>query len=229
MSFRLRNSVSSKGSVAIDVRRPMNGAIGGFDLGRTKRPRGDPKHLHQFHPMPTDDSLARAIVEEVHIASHDPRWAAQFAVERDCLLDLLPGRFAAIEHIGSTAVLGFPAKPIIDLLAGVRSMSEADALLEPLCAQGYATSAEFNATLPDRRWLMRHAFGRRTHHLHLVVFGGESWLRHLQFRDLLRTDPTSAARYGRLKQDLAAQHRHDREAYTQGKSEFIQEVLTKCT
>ena len=175
-----------------------------------------------------DDSLALAIAEEIHIVAHDSRWAEQFAAERDRLLDLLPGRFAAIEHIGSTAVPGFPAKPIVDLLAGVGSMSEADALLAPLCAHGYATSAEFNATLPDRRWLMRHALGRRTHHLHLVVFGGEAWVRCLEFRDLLRTDAPIAARYQRLKQVLAEQHRHDREAYTHAKTEFIQAVLTKC-
>jgi GrpB-like predicted nucleotidyltransferase (UPF0157 family) len=175
--------------------------------------------------MPTADSLTRAIVEEVCLAPHDSRWAAQFVEERDRLLDLLPGRFAAIEHIGSTAVPRLAAKPIIDILAGVRTISEADALLEPLCAHGYETSAEFNATLPDRRWLMRHALGKRTHHLHLVVFGGEPWIRRLQFRGVLRADATIAARYEHLKRDLAQQYRHDREAYTHAKTAFINEVL----
>jgi GrpB-like predicted nucleotidyltransferase (UPF0157 family) len=178
--------------------------------------------------MPTDDSLAHAIVEEVHLAAHDPRWAAQFAAERDRLLDLLPGQFAAIEHIGSTAIPGLAAKPIIDLLAGVRTMNEADALLEPLCTHGYETSAEFNATLPDRRWLMRHALGRRTHHLHLVVFGGEPWVQRLRFRDLLRADAAIAARYEHLKLNLAAKYRLDREAYTHAKTAFINEVLAKA-
>jgi len=175
--------------------------------------------------MPDDDSLTRAIVEEVSIASHDPRWAAQFEEERARLLDLFPGRFTAIEHFGSTAVPRLAAKPIIDILAGVGTLREADALLQPLCAHGYETSAEFNATLPDRRWLMRHALGRRTHHLHLVVFGGEPWIRRLQFRDALRADATIAARYEQLKRELAGQHRHDREAYTQAKTAFIDEVL----
>ena len=175
--------------------------------------------------MPGDDSLTRAIVEEICVVEHDSRWAAQFVAERDRLLELLPGRFVNIEHIGSTAIPGLAAKPIIDILAGVTSMSEADALLEPLCARGYETSAEFNATLPDRRWLMRHAQGSRTHHLHLVVFGGESWMRHLRFRDVLRADAAIAARYEQLKRDLAEQHRHDREAYTDAKATFINEVL----
>lgn len=176
--------------------------------------------------MPADDSLTQAIVEEVCLAAPDPRWPAQFVEERDRLFALLPGRFAGVEHIGSTAVPRLAAKPIIDILAGVRSMAEADALLEPLCAHGYETSAAFNATLPDRRWLMRHARGRRTHHLHLVVFGGEPWIHQLQFRDVLRTDAAIAARYEQLKRDLAGQYRHDREAYTHAKTAFILEVLT---
>jgi GrpB-like predicted nucleotidyltransferase (UPF0157 family) len=175
--------------------------------------------------MSINASLARAIVEEVCIVAHDSRWAAQFVEERDRLLELLPGRFVAIEHIGSTAVPGLAAKPIIDILGGVTLLSEADALLDPLCAHGYETSAEFNGTLSDRRWLMRHAQGRRTHHLHLVVYGGESWIRHLQFRDVLRADAAIAARYERLKRDLAGQHRHDREAYTDAKAAFIKEVV----
>ena len=174
-----------------------------------------------------DHSLAHAITEVVHLEPHDPRWAGQFTMERDRLLKLLPGQFTAIEHVGSTAVPMLAAKPVIDLLAGVSSIGAADALLGSLCSHGYETSAEFNATLPDRRWLMRHASGRRTHHLHLAVFGGDLWLGWLQFRDLLRADPAVAARYGHLKHGLAAQHHHDREAYTRAKSAFIVDVLGK--
>jgi len=178
--------------------------------------------------MPAGDSLTRAIAEEVCLVADDPHWATQFVEERERLLDLFPGRFAAIEHIGSTAVPHLAAKPIIDILAGVKTMTEADLLLEPLCRHGYDTSAEFNATLPDRRWLMRHALGRRTHHLHLVIFGGDPWIRQLQFRDVLRADAAIAARYEHLKRDLAGQHGHDREAYTRAKTAFIHEVLANA-
>lgn len=185
---------------------------------------GSLSDAERFH-MTTDDSLNHAISEEVRLTAHDSQWAVRFVTERDRLMALLPGRFAAIEHIGSTGIARLAAKPIIDILAGVSAISEADALLQPLCANGYETSAEFNATLPDRRWLMRHACGRRTHHLHLVVFGGEPWVQHLQFRDLLRADAAIAARYERLKQELAEQYRHDREAYTHAKAAFINEIL----
>lgn len=177
--------------------------------------------------MQSGASLTQAIVEEISLAMHDSKWAAQFDAERVRLLDLLPGCFAAIEHIGSTAVPRLAAKPIIDILAGVGTIAEADALLEPLCALGYETSAEFNATLSDRRWMMRHALGKRTHHLHLLVFGSGEWNRQLQFRDALRADAAIAASYEHLKRDLAEQFRRDREAYTAAKAAFINEVLTR--
>jgi GrpB-like predicted nucleotidyltransferase (UPF0157 family) len=177
--------------------------------------------------MLQSDSLALAIVEQIRIVPHDPQWSVHFAAEKARLLDLLPSHFAAIEHIGSTAVPGLAAKPIIDIIAGVGSMGAADALLEPLCANGYETSAEFNATLPDRRWLMRHAFGKRTHHLHLVVFGSELWIRWLQFRDLLRADVATAKRYEDLKEEHAEKHRDDREAYTRAKKAFIDEACRR--
>lgn len=176
--------------------------------------------------MQSDDSLEKAIGEEVCLAAYDSQWAEKFAAERDRLMDLLPGRFLAIEHVGSTAVPGLSAKPIIDILAGVHSLCEADALLWPLCLQDYVTSAEFNATLQDRRWLMRHAKGKRTHHLHLVVYSGEQWTQHLQFRDMLRSDTFIRKRYEQLKQELAERYRHDREAYTSTKAAFINEILT---
>ncbi|HJV94738.1 MAG TPA: inositol monophosphatase family protein [Albitalea sp.] len=152
-------------------------------------------------------------------------WPGQFQRERDRLLAALPGRFVSIEHIGSTAVPGLAAKPVIDMLGGVTSMAAADALLDDLCAMGYTTSVEYNATLTDRRWLMRHANGRRTHHLHLVVYGADAWRSRIAFRDALRADTTLRQRYLELKQQLAAQYAGDREAYARGKLPFIAQAL----
>jgi len=102
----------------------------------------------------------------------------------------------------------------------------ADALIELLLASGYTTSAEFNATLTDRRWFMRHAMGRRTHHLHVVVFDGPQWHERLRFRDALRADARLAATYAALKARLVLEHRTDREAYTEAKAGFVRAVLT---
>ena len=169
--------------------------------------------------------LDRAIHEEVALVPFDGQWACAFAAEHERLLHLFPHRLLQVEHVGSTAVPGMPAKPIIDILAGVQSMAVAEALVQPLLDSGYVTSSEFNATLKNRRWLMRAANGRRTHHLHLVVHGSSQWLDRLVFRDMLRCDAGLARRYADLKSGLVARHKQDREAYTDAKSVFVSSVL----
>jgi len=169
--------------------------------------------------------LLQAIHQRVEIQPYDSEWPGRFALERERLMNLFPAAFRGIEHIGSTAVPGLAAKPVIDLMAGVDSIGVADELMNPLCQCGYDTSKEFNATLKDRRWLMLHANGRRTHHLHLVIHGHPDWLQRLAFRDALRADPVLAARYEILKRSLAALHADDREAYTKAKTGFILSVV----
>lgn len=171
--------------------------------------------------MTDDESLQLAIDEAVSLRPYDRNWPVLFEVERQRLLALFPGQMLDAQHFGSTAVEGMAAKPIIDILAGVPSMAVADLLIAPLTRSGYATSAEFNATLSDRRWLMRHAQGRRTHHLHLVVLGAAAWRQRLHFRDALRADPELADRYLALKSRLALQHAADRERYTREKAGFV--------
>jgi GrpB-like predicted nucleotidyltransferase (UPF0157 family) len=166
-------------------------------------------------------SLLAAIHEDICLQAHDPAWPLQFAKEQQRLCALLPGVFLGVEHIGSTAVSGLAAKPIIDILAGVASMDVARAISGPLCDSGYTTSAEFNASLSDRQWFMRWAQGRRTHHLHVVEHGGKAWFEWLGFRDALRQDSNLATRYAELKARLAVAHAMDREAYTHAKADFI--------
>lgn len=175
--------------------------------------------------MTESESLERAIHEEVALVPYDPQWPSHFVAERERLLSLFPSQLLDVQHFGSTAIPGMPAKPIIDILAGVESMGVAESLVEPLVRSSYTTSAEFNATLTDRRWLMRWAGGRRTHHLHIVVLGGTEWRRRLCFRDVLRSDSELAHRYALLKQELAVQHGADREAYTHAKSAFVLSVV----
>jgi GrpB-like predicted nucleotidyltransferase (UPF0157 family) len=177
-------------------------------------------------PLTDEESLAAAINEEVHLRAHDPAWARTFDLERVRLHALSPGTFLGIEHIGSTAVAGLPAKPIVDILAGVASLDGVEDLIDHLCDNGYTTSIEFNATLIDRKWLMRWRDGHRTHHLHIVEFGGAPWHDRLAFRDALRSDPETARRYAELKADLAARHASDREAYTDAKAEFVRAVVS---
>jgi GrpB-like predicted nucleotidyltransferase (UPF0157 family) len=174
--------------------------------------------------MTDHESLQRAIHEDVALHAYNPQWPALFEMERRRLLSLFP-QIVAFEHIGSTAVEGMSAKPIIDMMAGVASMEAAMLLAEPMCQSGYTTSVEFNASLTDRQWFMRWANGHRTHHLHVVVHDGAVWQGRLKFRDALRGNAELAAQYLQLKQRMATEHARDREAYTRAKTAFVQSVV----
>lgn len=171
--------------------------------------------------MTEQESLDAAIHEQIELVPYESAWPKKFAAESARLLSLFPDDFVELAHFGSTAIPGMSAKPIIDILGGVETLTRADGLPTRLSEIGYSTSAEFNASLSDRKWFMRWADGRRTHHLHLVVHGGELWRERLAFRDRLRADAEAAGRYERLKARLAIEHRDDREADTTAKVDFV--------
>lgn len=159
----------------------------------------------------------------IEIVDHRPSWGEAFAREADRLAALVPGLRA--HHIGSTAVPGLAAKPVIDLMALVDDLDgPVAALVGP--SGGYSYPEAYNATLAHRRWLCRPSAAHRTHHLHLVD-REEMLERHLRFRDALRADPELAARYGELKRRLAAAHGGDRDAYTAAKREFVADALNE--
>lgn len=174
------------------------------------------------------DLERQAIHERIEIVPYDRRWRAEFAAECERLTRGFPATFSRIEHVGSTAVAGLPAKPVIDIVAIVASMGVADAILPRLVEAGYSFSAEFNERLGDSRWLMKHANGRRTHHLHLVLAESMHWTGKIRFRDLLRSDAALAARYAALKKELAAKYAQDRDAYTEAKTLFVNEALASA-
>jgi len=164
----------------------------------------------------------------VMIESHNPQWADQFADEqhsiRNCVDASIP---LVIEHFGSTAIPGLPAKPIIDILIGAERRHWA-AIIQALKAIEYL-HWDSNPE-PDRKFLVKGMppFGvRRTHHVHLCEVGGRLWER-LLFRDYLRYNREDRAAYADLKNRLAAEHRDDREAYTRGKDALIAEVMDRA-
>ncbi len=131
-----------------------------------------------------------------------------------------------IEHIGSTAIPGLDAKPVVDVMAGLSSMADADPCVEPLVGLGYSYWAE--GAEPHHRLFVRFANPERTartHNLHLVEAGSWYWEERLLFRDYLREHPETVLAYASLKRDLAGHHRNDREAYTAAKAGFVSEVV----
>jgi GrpB-like predicted nucleotidyltransferase (UPF0157 family) len=163
--------------------------------------------------------------ETVELSPYSPLWPAVFDVERERLAAIFVGEQVAIEHIGSTAVPGLGAKPIIDIMVGVGSLAVVEARIALLEAEGYRYVKEFEMAFPERRYFDKREGNPGRFHLHAVPQGGPFWNRQLAFRDALRADPALAERYWKVKQRSAARFPGDRAAYTEGKTDFIRGVL----
>ena len=128
-----------------------------------------------------------------------------------------------VQLVGSTAVVGLCAKPVIDVMVGVLSLGESLPAKDALRDAGYQYS-EYKADV--MHWFCKPSFAFRTHHLHLIPFESPLWNARLRFRDALRADPALRAEYAALKLELAKRFELDREAYTDAKSPFIERVLS---
>jgi GrpB-like predicted nucleotidyltransferase (UPF0157 family) len=163
----------------------------------------------------------------IEIVDYDATWPRQFEEEKRRILAATGRYVAAVDHIGSTAVPGLAAKPIIDILVGLRSLSDATNCIIPLTGLGYEYVPEFEAELPERRYFRRVVPRPRTHHIHMVETRSEFWRRQLLFRDYLRAHPEDARAYEALKRDLASRFEVGRE-YAAAKSVFISAILDEA-
>lgn len=160
------------------------------------------------------------------IVGYDPRWPGLFEEEKQRMMGTLGSVALAIEHVGSTAVPGLAAKPIIDLMLGVRRLVDAEASVPKLLELGYEYVTR--DPIPGRRYFHKGPPGGRTYHLHAARAGASFWERHILFRDWLRTHPEDARAYERLKRELAALFGSDRLGYTNAKTAFIEEAAEKA-
>ncbi len=155
----------------------------------------------------------------VEVVAYRPEWEEEFLREAEKLRAVLGRELLDIYHIGSTAVPGLCAKPIIDLMPVVRDLSMADAKRCGFEALGYEYLGEFG--IPGRRY-MRKGGEHRTHQAHIFAEGDRNnILRHLAVRDYLRAHPKEASAYGALKVELAGEFPRDIEAYCDGKDAFV--------
>ena len=162
----------------------------------------------------------------VRIVDHDPAWAALARQEIDRVRGALGPLVERLEHIGSTAVPGLGAKPILDLQLSVAALEPRRPHAEPLERLGYRH-------FPDAGSPRYHFFARppqrpRSHHLHVCESGSRHELRHLAVRDYLRAHPAEAARYEQLKRELVARRPRDRLAYIAGKDRYVAELEARA-
>jgi GrpB-like predicted nucleotidyltransferase (UPF0157 family) len=162
--------------------------------------------------------------DRARLLPHQRAWADLFQREANELRPALGDSVVRIEHVGSTAVPGLEAKPILDIVVAVGCMTDAAPFEQALAPLGYCHQAEHD--MPGRLYFVKRTpDGKSTHHLNITELGTECWFTLVAFRDYLRSHPEAREEYGALKRELARRHRHDRPAYQDGKAAFIQCTL----
>ena len=167
--------------------------------------------------------------DPVIIVEYSSQWPLLFEAEAEILRSAFGPEAIAVEHVGSTAVPGLCAKPVIDILLGANALAPIEQRIVALEARGYRYVPEFEKQLPERRFFVKPKQGATRFHLHAVERGSGFWRDHLRFRDALRDQPDLREQYLDLKRKLAASFRMDRAAYTDAKASFIQGVLNELS
>lgn len=170
------------------------------------------------------------------IVDYDPAWPEQFEAEKTRIIEAAGRWITKVHHVGSTSVPGLASKPIIDIMVGLRAHADGEKTIEPMESAGYEYRGD--AGVPGRYYFrkvtespvpgqMFDGVGR-TAHIHMYEESHPEWEAHLLFRDFLREQPAIMSRYADLKRKLAAEHPHDRPAYSEGKTDFIKVVVGRA-
>lgn len=160
--------------------------------------------------------------QHIVVTSYDPLWTKKFEEEAPLIKGIIADNCISIYHIGSTSVPELAAKPIIDIMAVVRSLEELDMVAEKFSEIGYEYLGEFGIT--GRRYL-RKGGDERTHQIH--IFQADDWNnigRHLAFRDYMHTHEKERNEYAKIKKDLARKFPYDIDGYCDGKENFVREM-----
>jgi len=163
----------------------------------------------------------------IAVVPYDPLWPQAYAAASGEIATAMGTNLLEIHHIGSTAIPGIHAKPVIDMLGIASDLMTVDQRTAQMKSLGYEAMGEFG--ISGRRYFRRdNANGQRTHQLHTFQLGSPDIQRHLDFRDYLRAHPELANQYARLKRELAATYSNDMEAYMDGKDGFIKEMESQA-
>ena len=182
---------------------------------------------------------------KIIIEEYTPKWVDDFVTEKNKLEQALEGIGATIEHIGSTSVPGLGAKPIIDILIGLRVEDDLDKVIVPMQQSGYTYFKKYEPMMPYRRLfikleplpdkmppaivdigeeLVTGKDFRAMVNIHVLVKGTLHWNRHIAFRDFLRAHPDTRDAYDALKKELSLREFKDTLEYNEAKDAFVKEV-----
>jgi GrpB-like predicted nucleotidyltransferase (UPF0157 family) len=203
------------------------------DGGNAPRANGPLRERTAMSDQPTPDPIINRLRDvtiggiehrEIVIAEYDPAWPQRFAAEAERISTALGDRARHVEHVGSTAVPGLAAKPIIDILLVVDDPADEDAYVPALEGAGYA----LRIREPDfHEHRMLRTAGRDVH-LHVFGPGSPEVDRLVLLRDTLRADPSQRRRYEQTKRDLAARTWPTMQHYADAKSGIIEQILQRA-
>lgn len=189
---------------------------------------------------------------KITFEKYNPSWKKQFESIKNELMEDIGFLNPRIEHIGSTSVEGLSAKPIIDIMIGVRSEEDLNKIPSLLKGKTYVYYEKYNEDMPYRRFFIKlkdlpqnldlpeiihqgdeihekmHDHKLRIAHIHSIPVSSEHWLRHIAFRDYLRTHPEVRDEYQKLKEHLSLQEWYDGNDYNEGKDPFIKKEEQKA-
>lgn len=162
----------------------------------------------------------------IEVVPYDPNWKNEFANIAAAVHGWIGDLLSGVEHVGSTSVEGLAAKPIIDLDAVMKNPDGLAEIVRRLAGQGFEHQGNLGI---EGREAFRPTkdFGFMNYHLYVCPPNGKGYLEHIALRNYLRTHPEARDEYARLKRRLAADHRRDIDAYVDGKTAFVQEILRR--
>jgi GrpB-like predicted nucleotidyltransferase (UPF0157 family) len=163
---------------------------------------------------------------KVIIEDYTNQWILDYKQEEIKIKKVLGKKLIQIEHIGSTSIENLGSKPIIDIMCGVKDLSEINGFISSFEDIGY--EFVWHQEFPERRFFRKGKYRAGTHHLHIYQYGSVFWENNTLFRDFLRCNPVMLNEYYKLKRELAEKYPYDRVAYTNGKNDFINSVIKKA-
>ena len=165
--------------------------------------------------------------KRVRVVPYDPQWPRNFEAICKEIREVLGEKAVAVHHVGSTAVPGMSAKPIIDLDVEIQSRSDFPAVRDRLKTAGYIHEGDLG--IRDRE-AFRYTGKQhlQIHHLYVCPSGSRELHRHLTFRNYLRTHPEAVREYSRVKETAARHHPDSIEGYMEFKNNCIAELCQKC-
>ena len=175
--------------------------------------------------MKNKRNISKTDKRRVEVVSYNSNWKRMYKEESEKIKNILNDIIVDIHHIGSTAIPGIKAKPVIDILVEVKDIEAVDRYNNKMEELGYEVMGEYG--IPKRRFF-RKGENKRTHHIHIFQVGNEEIERHINFKEYLIAHPDKAREYSKLKEKLANKYTYGAENYTNGKNDFIKEIDRKA-